>query len=136
MAKNIVYIGVFLSDDSRASLLSAFPPKHEKTLADHVTLKFKPKPEEAEALELGSFVTMKVVGYAEDEKGQAVVIELIDAGQDILTLTANANKILHITISVSAGTSPVYSNALLETGFEKISGPILIGSLDTFPRSV
>jgi hypothetical protein len=117
--KKPIYIGLFLDEASNSKLFSAFAPKHETKYGHHTTIKFKPTPEDIEKANLGQKVTINVIGYAEDEKGQAVVVSGIDSG----------NKNPHITISTASGTSPVYSNELLETGYEDISGPSLTGTI-------
>ena len=142
MTNNVVYMGVFLDDDSRRYLLSTYPPKHSRILADHVTLKFRPTIAEVSSIELGTMISMKVTGYAEDEKGQALIVELLRADENVKRLMARGNKHTHITISVSEGISPVYSNVLLESRFDPDesdvvdTGQKLMGVIDTFPRSV
>lgn len=109
-----------LDPDSRAALLEAFPPIHVTVHGEHMTIAFKPPPEVAEELAPleGLPVNLTVVGYAEDDKGQAVVvtspIPRVDGG------------IEHITISCN-GTGPKYSNELINRGYEEVAGPVLRG---------
>jgi hypothetical protein len=108
---SVVYAAAFLPEESRATLLAAFPPKHPKVLAHHVTLAFKPSKAELEILPMGQLIKLRVVGYAADGFGQAVVVEPQGA--------ISKNAIPHITISVDKK-SPVYSNEMLSKGHESI----------------
>lgn len=111
-----IYTGIFLKEADRVALLKAFPPKHPNIYADHVTFWFKPELEQVMAInKMNSPTTqefaIRVVGYAEDEKAQAVKIEFPWA--DLMGLVIK-NEILHITISCADGVSPVYANELLK----------------------
>lgn len=125
-----VYIGIFLTPQSKSKLLKAFPPAHKDLHGDHVTLIFKPSEEELEKFEIGKTVRFQVSGYAVDEKGQAVAVNL---PSDLRSLSKN--KIPHVTISVAPGTKPVYSNELLERETQKTPSITLEGIVDTFPRT-
>lgn len=129
--KLYIYTGVFLQEYDRAKILEAFPPKHPNVYADHVTFWFKPNPEEVRKIyEMNSPVTqeiyIKVVGYAEDEKAQAILVEFPHVD---LTKFEIKNKLLHITISCADGVSPAYSNELLEKATATPRGVIAIGQL-------
>lgn len=106
--EKVLYNCVLLDPESKKQLLEKFPPKHPKVFAEHVTLQFAPK---ERVQNLGEAVKLKVIGYAEDDKGQAVTVELPNG------LTSK-NKIPHVTISVTE--KPVYSNELLAKGFQKV----------------
>ena len=82
-------------------------PLHPKKIAHHMTIKFKPSPEEVARLPIGKRVNLRVIGYAADDKGQAVAV--VPQG------VSSANEIPHVTVAVN-GTSPVYSNELLKRG--------------------
>lgn len=130
--KRPVYIGVFLTPESRSKLLRTFPPQHQDIKADHVTLVFKPKDSDLAGFQIGQRVQFQVVGYAVDQKGQAVAVRL---PPDVNRLSKNKNP--HITISVSPGTKPVYSNVLLDQGEVSSVRPLTLeGVLDQFPRTV
>lgn len=107
----VVYAGAFLPEESRAALLSAFPAKHPKVLAHHMTIAFKPTEDEIAGLPLGQLIKLRVVGHAADEYGQAVAVEPVGV--------VSKNAAPHITISVDKK-SPVYSNELLAKGYEKV----------------
>jgi len=106
------YFAIVLSKESQDLLLKTFPPMHPKIFAHHVTVAYKPTEDIYKKLEkyLNSKIEIDVCGYAEDEKGQAVVAEA-----DLLK-----DKVHHITISTN-NVPPVYSNELIEKGYKAIS---------------
>lgn len=101
---------------------TGYPVLH-KHFAHHLTIRFKPTPHEVLALPLGSKVSLQVVGYAQDDKAQAVVVKA--------TGVHTTNDIPHITVATD-GTSPIYSNELLHQGWEPIKGPRLTGTVGFF----
>lgn len=105
------YVGVFLTPESREQLLKDFPPRHDDVQADHVTLAFRPTEEQMEALtadaSLGEHMTLKVVGLAEDDKGQVLEVELPGG------VERPDGRTPHVTVSVTSGTPPIYSNELV-----------------------
>lgn len=136
-----IYTGVFLDEEARGHLLSLFVPRHPNVYADHVTLCFKPSLEEVTKVnELNRIAMsqlnapkprqlgMKIVGYAEDEKAQAIAVSF--PFEDLSKFEIK-NEILHITISCADGVSPVYSNDLLksEARKEDTRGYFFIGHL-------
>lgn len=133
-AKKPAYYGVFLDDQSRSALLSWWEsnvgkPLLTKLFAHHMTVKFKPSPEDMLKYNqlIGKSVKLKVIGYAENENGQAVLVEPDGVDSD--------NVHPHITVSCSEATSPAYSKELLAGGFTPVDGPVLSGIFDQFPRS-
>ncbi len=118
------YLAIVLTEESHRLLLGAFPPLHEKVYAHHVTVAYKPTATIYKEYEkdLGTPVSLTVYGYAHDEKGQAVVVR-----SDFL----KGNKLHHITISTK-GVAPVYSNVLLEDGFEEIAEPFVLNGTFEF----
>ncbi len=120
------YTGVFLDEASHRALVEWWKehtdaPLFEKVHAHHMTIKFKPTAEEIEKTPVGKKVKLKVIGWAADEKAQAV---LVDPG------IPSANKHPHITMSVATGVNPAYSNELLAQGSNRVSGPTLTGVVD------
>jgi hypothetical protein len=97
---NIWYSAWFVTDPEK--LKKDFPPKHAKVFAHHSTIAFKPESEAG--LELGKRVSIKVLGRAFDDKGDALFVEN----------PKSKMKFPHITLSCSPETDPVYSNELLE----------------------
>ena len=117
------YIGIFLTPESRAELLMKFPAKFNKVNADHVTLIFRPTMQEIGLYTIGEQVLIPVIGYAKDDKGQAILVDISN--------TKNKNP--HITISISDGTKAVYSNELLEKNIiEKVENFTLNGVIGIF----
>lgn len=131
--KKPVYYGIFLDDENHSILLNWWVSSISDSLLDnkfahHMTVKFSPSDEDVTNLEplIGKRVQLKVIGYASDDKGQAVLIS-----SDIKSNNANP----HITISCAAGVKPVYSNELLAKNLVHIDGPVLTGMFDSFPRT-
>ena len=63
-------------------------------LVHHLTIAFKPSQEEVENMPLGKPVKMKIIGYGQDEKAQAVFVQL-ESG-----IRSNNAK-PHITMAIS-----------------------------------
>ena len=126
-----VYLGVFLTPASRSRLLRDFPAVHENVYADHVTLVFKPKESDLEKFNIGSIVSLKVVGYAEDQDGSAVTVDLPPE------IKRHAQRNPHITISTAPGIKPFYSNKLIAkpANVTRVSSKTYEGVLDGFPRN-
>lgn len=133
-----IYIGVFLTQESRQKLLESFPARHSTVQADHVTIKFRPSELEVANAPIGHKVKLEVVAEVSDEKGQAVSVRGV----------LSANRYPHITISCDPanGGTPAYSNELLQkfgATLDSISGLgnpppntlTLDGVVDVFPRS-
>jgi hypothetical protein len=98
------FIGWEVNRGDRARLLERFPAVYEKTVADHVTLKFgleaKPQlPHETEG---------RIVGFADDSRGvQAAVVE-IDGTTD-----RPDGSTYHITWSLAEGRAAKESNDVI-----------------------
>ena len=105
---SIIYTGIFLTDESRDKLIEwckkEIGPLLTNEFAHHCTLAFKPTHEAALALPLGDVVRLDVVGYAADDKGQAVAVAI--------PIRSN-NEVAHVTVSTADGVRPFYSNELL-----------------------
>jgi hypothetical protein len=115
------FVSAVLTQASQDALLEAFPPAHPNVYGHHMTMAYKPSNAALDRYEpmLGERLQLRVIGYAEDESGQAVVVD---------GLSENAKP--HITISVADGVGPAYSNSLLDGGYEPISGPELEAIVD------
>jgi len=122
-----IYWAVKLDMPSVARLASHFPPIHSNVHAEHVTLVFNPSEEQEAKLipECGKEVSMSVTGYAEDDKGQAVVV----AGIDRLD-----GGLPHVTISCASGVRPVYSNRLLGRGISRSVEVPLKGTIARYTK--
>jgi hypothetical protein len=95
-----------LTDSSRSMLLSRFPPKFEKVIAHHITLRFgvpagEPLPDTPKSC--------RVIGYSANEKIECLVVEVNG------TTVRPDGKIFHITLSLDPSKAkPVDSNTLLQ----------------------
>ncbi len=109
---SIVYNAIVLTDDSVKLLKEWFPPIHQNEYYHHMTINFGVKkfPDN-----LGEIVSFRVIGENHDDKGQAVVVD-----------SESDNPIPHITLSCADGVKPVYSNKLLENGYDKVRSTKLI----------
>ena len=115
MAKPGSVIGWLLAEDDREKLLQQFPPKFEKTLAHHVTLK-----SEAERDPLPNDVKAEVVGRTDDESGVEAMIVAIDG-----TTGRPDGSTYHITWSLADGRRARESNDVIrERGWQKLDQPI------------
>ena len=117
MAKPGSVIGWLLAEDDREKLLQQFPPKYEKTVAHHVTLKT-----EAEQEPLPPEVKAQVVGRTDDESGVQAMVVAIDG-----TTARPDGSTYHITWSLADGRRARESNDVLkERGWEDLDHPIPI----------
>jgi hypothetical protein len=124
----VIYTAVFLDRMSHQRLLKRFGQEHPDLQAHHMTIWFYDAPgTPLERLPLGRTVSLKVVGYASDEKAQAAVV-VPPTG-----LRRSDAGIEHVTISTAPGVSPFYSNTLLshrwdaeeaKKGFPALTGKV------------
>ena len=103
---SIVFSGLFLLPEYRWNLLSAVKPLHPTVYTEHITLVYKPTLAQIGGLMLGQQLDIVPIGWASDQRVQAVEVEKPSG----FTLT---NRHTHITISTERGVSPKYSNDLL-----------------------
>ncbi|WP_426693195.1 hypothetical protein ACMC5O_000467 [Sphingomonas sediminicola] len=115
MAKPGSVIGWLLAEDDREKLLQQFPPKFEKTVAHHVTLK-----SEAERDRLPNDVEAEVVGRTDDESGVEAMVVAVDGTTD-----RPDGLTYHITWSLGGGRRARESNDVIrERGWHKLDQPI------------
>ena len=109
------FVGVFLDELQKQKLLDSIPPIHPNVFAEHVTVKFKPSREDLIRMDdlnlFGSKFQIDVLGYAEDEMGQAITVNVVGLPDGIFP----EGRTQHITISTADGIKPVYSNELIST---------------------
>jgi hypothetical protein len=115
MAKPGTVIGWLLAEEDRERLLEQFPPRYDKTVAHHVTLKTDaandPLPPEVRAA---------IVGRADDESGVEAMVVTIDGTAD-----RRDGSTYHITWSLGDGRRARESNDVLkERGWEELDHPI------------
>lgn len=126
-----IYVGVFLDEASRKSLLAFAPPKHPNVFADHITLAFGKAMEKEYPIGLKT----KVVAHAivDDEKGQAVLCTL----NLFLEKFLQKDQQPHITVSCVDGVKPVYSNELISKSYPMAYNVVTLeGVVDFFPRTI
>jgi hypothetical protein len=117
MAKPGSVIGWLLAEDDRERLLQEFPPKFEKTVAHHVTLKT-----DAEKDPLPADVRAAIVGRTDDEQGVEAMVVAIDGSTD-----RDDESTYHITWSLGDGRRARESNDVLkERGWQELDHPIPI----------
>ena len=103
-----------LAKEDRERLLARFPPKYDEVVADHVTLKIG-------GTQLPPTPEAKVVGRAEDESLECLVVELDG------TTDRPDGSTYHITWSLGPGREAVESNDVLrDKGWTPIDRPIPI----------
>ena len=115
MARPGSVIGWLLAEDDRERLLKEHPPKFEKTVAHHVTLKT-----EAENDPLPADVRASIVGRTDDGKGVEAMVVAIDGTTD-----RPDGSTYHITWSLGDGRRARESNDVLkERGWQELDHPI------------
>ena len=115
------YTAFNLTKEARQLVLNLFTPKFNNVVAHHITYKFNVSENDT----IPSITTAKIVGYAEDENAQAVVVEVEGSSQ------RPDGGILHITICHNSSVKPYYSNNLIAKGFTKIN-PVEINVKPSF----
>jgi imidazole glycerol phosphate synthase subunit HisF len=116
-----VTTGWKLDCDCREALLKRYPPRYDRVVADHVTLKFKggkdgsapPDPVE----------TARIVGRADDDNGVEAMVVSIDGGTD-----RPDGSTWHITWSLGSGRSAKESNDVIAArGWDDLDGgPVVL----------
>ena len=110
MARPGSVIGWLLDASDRAQLLEQFPPRYEKAVAHHVTLKT-----DAEQDPLPRQVKAEVVGRTDDGEGVEAMVVTIDGTTD-----RPDGSTYHITWSLGHGRRALESNDVLkERGWQE-----------------
>ena len=119
MAKPGTVTGWKLRRDERDVLLERFPPKYEKAIADHVTLRTGATPETALPRVPGM---ARIVGRADDGNSLECLVVELDGTTD-----RPDGSTYHITWSLGPGRKARESNDVLrDQGWDHISAPIPI----------
>lgn len=123
MKDKTIYWAVLLWEDSKKKLLTECKPMHSNIFAEHMTMVFGPTKEQEEMLQnkIGETATLIITGRKYDDKGDAVVISGIHHRL--------GGGVPHITVSCANKTKPVYSNKLLENGWDSIDVITLYGTI-------
>ena len=116
MARKAIYSGLFLEEEARNVLLMSVELACGEVLphvhAHHLTLKFRPNPEEVRALAIGEVIDLRVKAVALDERAQAVLCLVPE------TMVCG-NEHPHITVATGTDAEgkhipPRVSNEMLE----------------------
>ena len=112
------YTAYVLKKKSRNQLFQKFPPKFPEKIAHHITKQFgvpsnTPHPSMPKSI--------KVVGYASNDKIEALIVEINGSTQ------RPGGGTYHITLSLDRekGAKPVHSNNLIQNNWERVD-PITI----------
>ena len=109
-------LGWKLDSEQRTELLQQFPPRFERVVADHVTL----KPRSSPKAPLPDETIGEIVGRASDDKGVEALVVRIDGTTD-----RPGGGTFHITWSLGEGRRPKESNDILAAGpWEPIELPM------------
>ena len=115
MAKQEFVIGWKLPEGERDALLERFPPRYEKVVADHVTL----RADAAKDSPLPRKVNAQIVGRADDGDSLECLVVALDGSTD-----RPDGSTYHITWSLGAGRKARESNDVLKNeGWRRIDDP-------------
>jgi len=116
MAKPGTVTGWKLPEQERSALLERFPPKYDKTVADHVTLRTGATPQTP----LPRKPAARIVGRADDGKSLECLVVELDG-----TTHRPDGSTYHITWSLGPGRKARESNDVLrDQGWEHLPAPI------------
>ncbi len=105
-----VYTAAFLTDESRTLIQRKIDPKFNNIILHHITIDYMPK---SVNINTGQIIELNVIGYVEDDKCQAILIE------DDPIFNGKQNP--HITYTLNNGVKPFYSNVLIKSAIENDS---------------
>lgn len=118
MAKPGTVTGWKLRSEERAELLQRYPPKYDKVIADHVTLRVGATP----ATALPPVPDARIVGRADDGDSLECLVVELDGTTD-----RPDGSTYHITWSLGADRRARESNDLLrDRGWEAIDAPTAV----------
>lgn len=134
-ASRLLYVAVFLTQESRDVLLSIAPPLHPLVSADHMTLAYKPlSVQQLLSFPLGASVQLSITGTTADSRAQAV------AAEPPPWLLPTPSAAAHITISVALGAKATEAGVLVRDALQlaaaaaaEPAGPVVSGA-GTFQR--
>jgi hypothetical protein len=123
--KPVLYLGLILDEASLSRLLAWWNTTVGEELlgkytAHHVTIQFKPTVDQVAHADVGSRHSVRVVGWASDEKAQAVVVQGIEVAQ---------GQTPHVTLAVAPGVPPAHSKELVQK-LTRTPGPTLTGTVE------
>jgi hypothetical protein len=98
--EKIIYTALFIKNIP--ALIDMYPPQHSVVFAHHMTIAFRPS--SLAGINIGMESNLKIIGRAQDEKGDALLVQT----------TRSTKPYPHITLSCAAGVPPTYSSQLIE----------------------
>ena len=125
IAESVSYTGVVLDERSRAALLAVMRdriPDGWRVIAHHMTINLGPA---RNGGDVGKRVTLRVLGWAADERTVAVKVE----GHP----STNAQPHITVAVNIAAGAKPKDSN--LHTRWNRMGSPLtLVGTVEEVPH--
>jgi len=124
-AVKVLYTALILDPASHTAVQKWFEqvsgePLLDTVFAHHITIQFKPSESQVADIEVGSKASVKVVGWASDDKIQVVVVSGLTV----------ASGVPHVTLATAPGTSPAYAKQLLQDSYTRAGGPVLTGQIE------
>jgi hypothetical protein len=124
------FAAAYLTKESKQQLISWWTerikvPLHAVQHCEHMTLAYQPSADELSRLPKSAVLTLEVIGYAADARGQAVVVRC--------RRVSSRNVHPHITVATGKRDRPAYSKTLLSTrGWTAVEeGPVLVATIGT-----
>ena len=105
-AKEVLFSAFYLDSASKSKLLNEYPPTHSKLSANHMTLVYKPLPEQIKHIPVGKEHSVTIIGYVATDLLQTVAVK--EKG-DVMC----AMEVPHITISHSKKAAPHHAKQAL-----------------------
>jgi hypothetical protein len=129
------YFALLLTPESSARLREALATL-ENPIAHHVTVVYGTRspgdlPPAFSPGDIGACFRLLVRGFATRDDGgiQAAAVALVLPDGRVIEEGFSKNRVPHVTVATDGITDPSASNALLEAGFERRSGPTLEATL-------
>lgn len=145
---HVIYLGLFLTPEARATLCRSVTIQHTKVSFDHVTLIYKPSREQYINFPIGKRVKVHVLSNIYDKNAQALRVSLSRSPSEHSNTTNESylmnevyknvqedlscpqlldcqNEFPHITVSTATYVSTVYSNDLLRRAKEGIDETVV-----------
>lgn len=121
------YLAVVLSPKSKSALLEWWRsnvkvPLLNRTIANHVTLKYQPNEVDLQQYQIGQDASVEVTGYIADDLVQIVTVNCSVKSHNVHP---------HITVAVKTNIMPSISKKILSSANPiRVNGPILEGVIE------
>lgn len=121
----VLYTALILDKASHSAVQKWFEQVSGEALLDtvfahHITIQFKPTEDQVSATDIGAEASVRVVGWASDDKAQVVVV----SGLNVIS------GLPHVTVATAKGVAPAYSKQLIQKDFALGGGPVLTGRIE------